>query len=151
MFMKVLFLTQRRRRAKYSKIGVGARRSFTISFGRLFGHGARAKSFTMQEVKDVLHAWMTGRAAGLPFLIGQLSETTFVYAWPEGPGKGDERGATFAGKGSVVYDAAATDEGVIARLDDLAVRLGDALRQTHVYVAYGDLTWVIEVKKSESC
>ena len=138
----------------FSKIGSGARRSFQVSFGLRAGYGADAKEFTLEQAKAALHGWMHARAAaGQPFLTGQLMAGQVVYAWPDGPGKagtGDEPGAMFVGEVSVLYDAAATDDEVVARLDELAAHLGNALEQTRVYAAYGDKTWVMEVEKGET-
>lgn len=139
---------------KFNKVGSGARRSFQVSFGLAAGYGPTAKLFDLAAAKAALHGWMTTRAAaGLPFLTGQLMPSEVVYAWPEGPGKagkGEEPGALFVGEVSVLYDATATDEEVVARLDDLAAHLGSELEQTRVYVAYGDRTWVMEVEKGET-
>lgn len=132
----------------YQNIGSGFLRSFKVSFGLCAGYGENSRNFTMDDAKASIHGWMQSRIeAGLPFLTGHLMAGQVVYAWPNGDGtsgKGDEPGGLFVGEVSVLYDADATDEEVVARLDELATAIGADLEQTRVYVAYGDKTWVLE-------
>ncbi len=126
----------------------GERRSFAITCGLAEGYGPETKTHSGEEAVEVILGWQKhNAAAGQAFLTGTVSTGEVVYAWQESlgvAGGGHEPAAIFSGEVSPLYNADTTDENVEFMLEELAGRLGNALGQTRVYVAYGDKIWILQ-------
>ena len=128
--------------SRHARVAEGPRRSFSLTISLRSGHGFDARVVGLQDVKDILHRYMTARAAsGHPFLTGHVSETTLLYASEDNGTacKGEKPAAVFAGEVHSLNDVA-----VECHLDELACMLIDALGQPRVYIAFHDKQWIIE-------
>ncbi len=123
------------------------RRSFQLTVGLEEGYGTGIKH-TIEEVKALIGKWLEARrTSGQKSLSGSVSDKTMIYAWdvPAGGVKvANEDIAVFSGEVSPVYCADYSDADVEAVLFDLAVFLGETLKQTRMYVAYKDRIHVLE-------
>jgi hypothetical protein len=123
------------------------RRSYMITVALREGYSRNAVTHKPDEAISVAHQWMKEReAAGKPFLTGSFAEETLVYTW-KGARDGDdapEPAIVFRGNISVAYNPDMTDEEAKNILNDLGARLGEALNQVRVYVAYRDEIWIIQ-------
>jgi hypothetical protein len=131
------------------------RRPFTITCGLVPGYGGKLPVPTA-DVRIAVRDWMTGRCERRrPYLTGVLTEGRVAYAWLEGDPTGPcsiagtpvarhEPCLVFTGDVSVLYNPDLVDAEVTGLLDELADAMGRAARQTRVYVAYRDTTWVRE-------
>lgn len=143
------------RKMKKYNIVEGSRGSaprFAITVGLQEGYGPTGKSHTADEVVTLVEEFLKECAAsGRTFLTGSVTTGTVVYAWPEGPGKsggGREPNAVYSGEKNPLYNSAMTAEQVGEFLNELATRLGSALGQTRVYVAYNGDMWILQKEKS---
>jgi hypothetical protein len=93
-------------------------------------------------------AWMSRRVgAGKPALSGMFARAEVTYAWPRPDGSaGSDREpvAVFTGEAVHAYLGHLTDQEIEAMLNELAVELGAALGQERLYVAFRDLTWILD-------
>jgi hypothetical protein len=132
----------------------GTKKTFSIICGLREGYGEGKKLHSQDEAVEIALVWMKEKAAtGKPFLTGTFSSGQVVYAWPEGEGKaggGTEPVAVFSGEVSPLYNAGMTDPEVVQLLNELAGRLGNALGQTRVYVAYRDEIWILQAEESST-
>ncbi len=125
---------------------------FSITFGLQEGYGDNAKSHTVEEVVDLIEAFLKScAAAGRPFLTGSVTTGTVVYAWPEGEGKagsGHESQASFTGNQNPLYNGNMSQIEVEGFLNDLAAEVGTALGQTRVYVSFDGELWILQQEES---
>lgn len=131
----------------------GAAPRFAITVGLQEGYGPTGKSHTTEEVVALVEGFLKECAAsGCPFLTGSVTSGSLVYAWPEskhGPaGAGHEPNAVYSGEKNPLYNSAMTAEQVSEFLNELATRLGSALGQTRIYVAYDGDMWILQKEKS---
>ena len=128
----------------------GPRREFKITLGLRAGYGAEGRIYDLEEAIRVARRWMRARAAdNWPFLSGMFTRGDVVYAAAEGEAASyREPVAIFAGEVLPQYAAALDDGAVRALLDELAARMGEALEQEEVHIAYRDATWTLSNQKA---
>lgn len=130
------------------------RRSFAITVGRRPGYSPDAPPISEHAAANAFFVWMTERIGHqLPYLTVLMAPGTLLYGWDEPPGGATvrcEEALTFTGEASVLHHAHLTDREVMAMVDSLAARIGNALAQTRVYVTYRSLAWVLEAEGETS-
>jgi len=121
---------------------------FAITIGLQEGYGPTAKKHEINQVINLIEEYLRECAAsGRPYLTGSIMTGTVVYAWPEGLGKaggGHEPQATYSGEKNPLYNSAMTEKEVISFLNGIAEKLGSALGQTRVYIAYDGDMWILQ-------
>jgi hypothetical protein len=126
----------------------GPRREFKITLGLRAGYAAEGRIYDLEEAVKVAARWMRERAAkSEPFLSGMFTRGEVVYAEAKADGEAAsyrEPVAIFAGEVLPQYAAALDDAAVRALLDELAARMGEALDQEDVHIAYRDATWTLK-------
>ncbi|HEU5114204.1 MAG TPA: hypothetical protein VFT82_00380 [Candidatus Paceibacterota bacterium] len=117
------------------------RRSFQISIGLEEGYGSGIRH-TKREVEHLIGEWIKSRMEkGEKSVAGAVVPGTMIYAWNSplaGVLVNFEDLVFFVGDVSPLYCADYTDDEVKEVLRDLASFLGEALKQTRMYVAYRD-------------
>lgn len=128
----------------------GRRRDFRISVGLREGWDEEGRVFDVSEAVRTARAWMKGRVvAGQPALSGMFFRAEVTYAWPRPDGSvGSDREpvALFTGEAVHAYLGHLPDGEVEAMLNELATRLGAALGQERIYVAFADKTWILDAE-----
>lgn len=113
---------------------------FVITIGLREGYGPTAKNHNLDDVVAIIEKFLKGCAAnGQPYLTGSVTTGTVVYAWPEGQGKsggGNEPQATYSGEVNPLYNSSMSQVAIEEFLNALASRLGEALGQTRIYIAF---------------
>jgi hypothetical protein len=126
----------------------GPRREFKITVGLREGYDPEGRVYDVSEATKIALNWMTERAtADQPFLSGMFTRGEVAYAWRRGDGtagRDREPVAIFTGEVIPLYMGGLGDETVEAMLNELAARLGEALRQERIYIAFRDRTWIVK-------
>ncbi|MCC7160256.1 hypothetical protein IT399_00805 [Candidatus Nomurabacteria bacterium] len=123
---------------------------FAITMGLQEGYGPTAKKHQVDEVVDLVEAFLkAAAAAGRPYLTGSVTTGVVVYAWPEGPGQaggGHEPQATYSGEVNPLYNSGMAEGAIVEFLNSLASVLGSALGQTRVYVVFAGDMWILQAE-----
>ncbi len=126
----------------------GPRREFKITVGLREGYDPEGRVYDLSEATKIALSWMTERAASdRPFLSGMFTRGEVAYAWRRDDGtagRDREPVAIFTGEVIPLYMGGLADETVEAMLNELAARLGEALRQERIYIAFRDHTWIVK-------
>lgn len=126
----------------------GPRREFKITVGLREGYDPDGRVYDIAEATKIALRWMTERAGrGDPFLSGMFTRGEVAYAWRRDDstvGRDREPVAIFTGEVIPLYAGGLDDAAVEAMLNDLGARLGEALRQERIYIAFRDRTWIIK-------
>lgn len=126
----------------------GPRREFKITVGLREGYDPDGRVYDVSEATKIALNWMTERAAsGQPFLSGMFTRGEVAYAWRRDDGtagRDREPVAIFTGEVIPLYMGGLADAAVEAMLNELAARLGEALRQERIYIAFREHTWIVK-------
>src|SRR6202041_3171397 len=129
---------------------LGPRRDFRISVGLREGWDADGRVFDVSEAVRTARAWMKRCVeAGQPALSGMFTRAEVTYAWPRPDGTGGsdrEPVALFTGEAVHAYLGHLPDVAIEAMLNELAIELGVALGQEHIYVAFAEQTWILDAE-----
>lgn len=131
----------------------GPRRDFRISVGLREGWDDEGRVFDISEAVRTARAWMKRRVeAGQPALSGMFTRAEVTYAWSREDGTvGSDREpvALFTGEAVHAYLGHLPDFAIETMLNELAAKLGAALGQERIYVAFSDRTWILDAGERE--
>jgi hypothetical protein len=135
---------------RYERVEVTAvRRPYSITVGRSPVCGNGGKTYNPCRVERVLVEWLKARAScGQEYLTGVVVHGEEVFLWKSDEGPISEVKAVSVFSGEVSEHCSkpqAFDSEVEAMLEELAVRLGEALGQVRVGMAYRSKAWDVQL------
>ena len=123
------------------------RRAYTITVGLQIGYDV-APAVPKSIARNIVLDWIARRIVEKkPFLTFRMTHCDLLYGWAAEDGfpqTVSEPGLFLDGDVSVLHGAHIRDGEIMEMLDDVAERLGAALKQTRVYLTYRATAWVLE-------